>query len=183
MNSKAARRYTLALYGLAEEKGKLDEITKDINYVLSVIDSHKDLELFFASPIVNKNKKLIAVKEIFQNKISELTMNFLNLLIMRRREKLVPDICRDFINLRNEREGIVNVQVKTSVDLSEDEKLKMRLRIEAYSKLKSNLRFEIDKSIIGGFVAKIGDTVLDASIKRQLETLRDKFKSGGFELN
>ena len=92
-------------------------------------------------------------------------------------------IFEDFINLRKEKEGIVDVLVKTSIQLNDDEKLKMKQKIDSYTKLKSDLTFEIDNSIIGGFVAKINDTILDASIKRQLERLKEKFKQGDFILN
>jgi len=67
--------------------------------------------------------------------------------------------------------------------LNENEKANMKSKIESYTKLKGELTFELDKSIIGGFVAKIDDTILDASIKRQLEILKDKFKQGDFVLN
>lgn len=89
----------------------------------------------------------------------------------------------DFINLRKEKEGIVDVLVKTSVPLNDEEKKNMNQKIDSYTKLKGNMTYEIDKSIIGGFVAKINDTILDASIKRQLQRLKDKFKEGDFSLN
>ncbi len=183
MITKAARRYTIALYGIAGEKGSLNEVANDITKILAIINSNRDLELFFRSPIISKNKKLTLVKEIFGGNVSQLTMDFMMLLINRRREALLQGIFEDFINLKKEKEGIVDVLVKTSVPLNDDEKAKMKRKIDAYTKLKSDLTFEIDQSIIGGFVAKINDTILDASIKRQLEKLKQKFREGDFILN
>ncbi|MEO6696212.1 MAG: ATP synthase F1 subunit delta [Ignavibacteria bacterium] len=183
MKSKASRRYSLAIFGVAEEKGKLEEVTKDVTFAINLIKSNHDLELFFNSPVIPKNKKLEVVKNIFGSNVSELTMNFMNLLIERRRGALTREILEDFIKLKKEKEGIVDVTVKTSVDLNDKEKANMKSKIEAYTKLKAELTFEIDKSIIGGFVAKIDDTILDASIKRQLEILKEKFKQGDFVLN
>lgn len=183
MITKAARRYTIALYEVALEKGKLDEVAGDISHTLSLINSNKGLELFFASPIVSKSKKLSIVKDIFEGKVSQLTLDFINLLVMRHREALTKGIFEDFINLKKEKDGIVDVSVRTSVPLNDEEKLKMKQKIDLYTKLKSDLSFEIDKDIIGGFVAKINDTVLDASIKRQLERLKKKFREGDFILN
>ena len=130
MVSKAARRYTIAMYGVAEEKGKLDEVTKDIYNSLAMLQASRDLELFFESPIINKSKKLTVIKDVFGGKVSDMTMNFMNLLVS-----------------------------------------------------KSDMHFDIDKDIIGGFVAKINDTILDASIKRQLERLKNKFREGDYNLN
>ena len=183
MITKAARRYTIALYGVAMEKENLDEVTRDIEKILGLINTNKDLELFFHSPIVSKSKKLSLVKEIFGGNVSQLTMDFMILLITRRREFLLKGIFQDFINLRKEKEGIVDVEVKTSIPLNDEEKLKMKQKIDSFTKLKSNLSFEIDDTIIGGFVAKINDTILDASIKRQLERLKEKFKHGDYILN
>jgi len=183
MITKAARRYTTALYEVAEEKGILPETAKDVEMMLNMITSNKDLELFFHSPIVSKSKKLSLIKEIFSDSVSQLTMDFMKLLITRRREFLLKGIFQDFINLKKEKDGIVDVEVKTSVPLSDEEKLKMKQKIDSFTKLKSNLSYQIDSSIIGGFVAKINDTILDASIKRQLERLKEKFKHGDYILN
>ncbi|MBK8553567.1 MAG: ATP synthase F1 subunit delta [Ignavibacteria bacterium] len=183
MITKAARRYTIALYGVAEEKGTLNDVTDDITKILGIINSNRDLELFFRSPIVSKSKKLSLIKEIFEGNVLPLTMDFMVLLIHRRREALMQGIFEDFINLKKEKEGIVDVLVKTSIPLNDEEKAKMKQKIDSYTKLKSDLTFEIDNSIIGGFVAKINDTILDASIKRQLERLKQKFKQGDFILN
>lgn len=183
MITKAARRYTTALYNVAEEQDKLNGVTADIEKILRLINSNRDLELFFKSPIVSKSKKLALINEIFSGNISRLTLDFMILLITRRREFLMQGLFEDFINLRKEKEGIVDVLVKTSVPLNDEEKKNMNQKIDSYTKLKGNMTYEIDKSIIGGFVAKINDTILDASIKRQLQRLKDKFKEGDFSLN
>ena len=107
----------------------------------------------------------------------------MNLLLEKRRGDLTLEIFRDFIKLNKEKEGIVDVNVKTTIELSDSEKTAMKAKIDSYTKRNSILNFEIDKSIIGGFVAKIDDTILDASIKRQLELLKEKFKKGDFVLN
>lgn len=183
MHSKASRRYSLALYGVAEEKNSLDQIIKDINYCLSLTKSNYDLELFFRSPVIPKSKKISVVNEILKGKVSELVMSFIILLLERRRGELMLEIFEDFIKLKKEKDGIVDVLVKTSFPLGEDERSSMKKKIDSYTKKNGNLSFEIDKTIIGGFVARINDTILDASIKRQLEILKDKFRQGDFSMN
>jgi F-type H+-transporting ATPase subunit delta len=183
MQSKASRRYSLALYAIAQERGKLEEVVNDIKFAINLIKSNRDLELFFSSPVIPKLKKLEVVKAIFGGNISELTFSFMNLLLERRRGELTLEIFRDFIRLKKNRDGIVDVHVKTSVELNEAEKTNMKSKIDSYTKLNGELSFETDKTIIGGFVAKIDDTILDASIKRQLEILRDRFRHGDFSMN
>ncbi len=183
MISKAARRYSSALYSIAEERGNVDRISNEIERSLELINANRELELFFESPVISKTKKLAAVKDIFGSYLSELVMTFLNIIIERRRESLVKDIFTDFLNLKKEKQGIVDVYVKTSVELNEQEKENMKKSIEAFTKLKSDMKFGLDKSIIGGFVATISDTVLDASIRRQLDILRERFRTGDISLN
>lgn len=178
MTSKASRRYSQALYGLAEEKGMLDRVSGDITNCLNMIKSSRALALFFHSPAIPKSKKLIAANEIFKGKISDLTLNFIKLLIQRGRAELTNGIFEDFISLKKEKDGILDVKITTSIDLSSDEKSAMKKKIDEYTKKNGILDFEKDKNIIGGFVARIGDTILDGSIKRQLELLREKFKQG-----
>jgi F-type H+-transporting ATPase subunit delta len=183
MISKAARRYSNALYSIAEEKSRVSELAKDFTYVLDLIRSNRELELFFQSPVINNAKKVAAVKEIFGNKTGDMTMNFLYLLIKRGRESLTKDIMTDFLNLKKEKEGILDVSVKSAITLSDDEKKSLSQKIDEYTGKKSDMKYEVDKSIVGGFIANINDTILDASIRRQLEILRDKFRSGDYSLN
>lgn len=183
MKSKASRRYSIALYEVALEKNILEQILRDIEYCLALKKANPDLEMFFRSPVIPKYKKIPVVKEIFAGKISELTLSFMNLLLERNRGELTKEIFEDFIKLKKEKEGFVDVMVKTSMQLGDEEKISMKKKIDEYTGKSGLMSFEIDKSIIGGFVAKIDDTILDASIKRQLEILKNKFRQGEFNLN
>jgi F-type H+-transporting ATPase subunit delta len=183
MHYKILRRYTLALYSIAEETKKLDEVKKDADFIIGMLNESRDLVLFFSSPVINKLKKKKIAKMILGDSISELSMNFIDLLIERKRDNLLKFIYEDYLALRNERLGIMNVKVKTAVELSEKEKENMQKKIDDFINLKSNPTFEVDKSIIGGFQISYKDTILDASIKSQLEKLKKLYKSGDAELN
>ncbi|MBX7046337.1 MAG: ATP synthase F1 subunit delta [Ignavibacteria bacterium] len=183
MHYKILRRYTLALYGVAEEAKKLDEVKKDADFIIGMLNESRDLFLFFQSPVINRLKKKSIAKMILGDSISELTMNFINLLIERGRDNLLKFIFEDYLALRNERLGIMNVTVKTAVALDAKEKEAMQKKIDSFIKLKSNPTFEVDNSIIGGFQISYKDTILDASIKSQLDKLKKLYKSGDAELN
>lgn len=183
MISRASRRYSLALYGLAEEKGLLNDVSKDISICINLIKSNRNLELFFTSPAIPKIKKISVVGEIFKGRISDLSLNFIKLLIDRGRGEIILIVFEDFVNLKKEKDGILDVRVKTAIEISDEEKTLMKKKIDDYTGKDGHLYFERDSSIIGGFVAKIGDTILDGSIKRQLELLKEKFSQGDFTMN
>ncbi|MEO8446831.1 MAG: ATP synthase F1 subunit delta, partial [bacterium] len=109
MLSKAARRYSIALYEVAESQGNIEQVSKDISDILGLINSNSNFALFLSSPVINRIKKTEIVKEIFEGKVAELTMSFMVLLLSRGREKLTRDVFFDFLNLKKEKNGIVDV--------------------------------------------------------------------------
>lgn len=183
MFQKIARRYSNALYGDALATKKLDKISSDAAVILDAVNNSRELELFFKSQIIDKTKKEEIVKAIFGKKVDSLSLNFLLLLIERGREEFVKEILDDYQNLENQKNGIVKVEITTAVELSNDEQESLRKKIDEYTGLKSKAVYKLDRGLIGGFVVKVKDVILDASIKRQLELLKKKFKEGEIILN
>lgn len=183
MFDKISRRYSQALFEEATNRKEIDAVSDDRKLILDTLKSSRELELFFKSPIIDKIKKRKVVESIFSGKVSKLMLNFLYLLIEKQRESQIVEILDNFNYWKNEKEGIIEVQVTTAVALNDDERKRIKATIDSYTHLKSEPHFTVDKSIIGGFVVKVKDTILDASIKRQLEILKKKFKEGDIALN
>ena len=104
-------------------------------------------------------------------------------IVEKNREDLLESIVSKFLDLRDKKLGIVIVQVRSAVPMTDAQKKKLR---ESYEKLlnkKVRFDFAIDPSVIGGFISKVGDTVYDASLKNQLEILKKRFLKGGASLN
>jgi F-type H+-transporting ATPase subunit delta len=99
----------------------------------------------------------------------------LSLLIEKDREDVLPSIIEAFFQLQDEMLGIVHVRVTTAAELSQQQTEQLKQRFEAYSKKKVFIDQSVDKQLIGGFIARIGDTVFDGSVKQQLELLRERF--------
>ena len=81
--------------------------------------------------------------------------------------------------LQDDRQGIVNVVVRSASDFTAEQSGTLRNRLESYTRKQVRITFSLDKQLKGGFVARVGDTVFDGSIKRQLELLRQRFAGGG----
>jgi F-type H+-transporting ATPase subunit delta len=176
MLSKAIRRYSLALYEAANQSKQLDAIATDSSNLIGLINSSKDLRLFFASPVIRSDKKVKFIESIFKGKISVLCLNFINLLIKNNREGMLSDILNGFLDLKNDSEGKIIAEVKTAVALDDTEKKKITATINTFTGKKSIPEFTVEDSLVGGFTIQVKDVVIDASIKRQLENLRNKFK-------
>ena len=172
---RAAVRYAKALRQLAEEKNLLDAIVADVKLIHNTIEKSRELELLLQSPLVKSDKKGEVLSSIFGSKINELTLNFIKQLLSQGRENILKTVCEEYINQYNAIRNIAKVSVTTSVPLTNE------LRTELVQKIKSDynlseveLTEKVDQNLIGGMVLRIGDKQLDASIRRQLNDIKQE---------
>jgi F-type H+-transporting ATPase subunit delta len=168
-----ASRYAKSLIDLSIEKKQLEETRNDMKTIGSVCKSNKDFIALLNSPIVKTDKKQEIFAAIFGKNISKLSLSFLNLLAVKRREGYIPEIANAFDELYKNKMNITTATVKTAIAL--DDKLKKRvLEIvkEAAGKGEIELVEKVDPSIIGGFVLTVADRQLDESVKRKLADLK-----------
>jgi len=130
--------------------------------------------LFLLSPIINPAKKRKIIKEIFSGKVGELAIKFVDIICDRRRENILLDICRDYLDLLREKRGIAEAEIRTSIELPEASRKSLVERLKKYTGKEIRPVFRLDKKIKGGFIAQVDDTIIDASIKKQLELMRKK---------
>jgi len=176
--NRAAYRYALAMIDVAEERKQLDEVTRDIQVLDKLTRESHDFFLFLKSPVVNKEKKKRILKELLQGNISESTFKFVLLLASKGREELLPEITQQFYRLRDARLGIINVTARTAVRFSDTQEKQLVNQLERATKKKIRLQSVIDPLLKGGFTIHYEDTVWDASVRHQLELLRERFVGG-----
>ena len=176
-------RYATSLLESALEKNNLDTITSDIRLLVDTLDQNRQLQLALESPVIKPETKLSILREIFENKVSKDSMNFIEFVIVKRREDLLGSIGKRFLELRDEHLGIANVEVSTAVEFSDEQKRMLETKLEKILDKKVRLNFKTDVNLIGGFIANVKDTLYDASIKHQLELLKKQFLTGEISLN
>jgi F-type H+-transporting ATPase subunit delta len=174
-NLRIANRYAEALITSAEVLKLLRNVGDDLAFLKRIIDESNEFKLFLKSPIIKTEKKQQVFEEIFGKTLQPLTLRFLILLAEKGRESVLPEIIKAFINLQDERLGIANVHVKAAAELSAQQTIQLQQKFEEYSKKKVRVDVNLNPELIGGFVAYIGDTMFDGSVKHQLELLRKKF--------
>lgn len=176
--TRAARRYAQALMDLAEETKSLDRITEDLQFLRRMMRESRDFIVFLKSPIIKKERKRQIMTELFAKQISGETLSFVDLLAEKGREDILDQIIEQFFILHDERLGIVALDVRAAVEFDADQRRRLEQRFEQLTKKKIRMAISLDKQLRGGFVARVGDTVYDGSVKRQLELLREKFAEG-----
>lgn len=176
--NKSARRYSTALYEVAEEMKLLDETEKDFSEIKNLIEGSREFRLFLQSPIISRVKKRQILSKIFESRLNGLSLKFIDLISGKNRETILYDISKDYLQLLNERRGIIEAEIKTVIEIPDKEKKALVEKLKRYTGKEIKAVFKVDKDIKGGFVAQIKDTIIDASIKRQLELLREQLEKG-----
>lgn len=165
------RKYSLALFQLGKEKDKLFDFKRELLEIKNIL-KNKELKDFLFHPQIKTEDKKKLLQKVFSD-MSTLLANFLNLLFDKRRAIYLDDIIEEFINLVKEEEKILEVEVITAIELSEN--LITELKNTLSKKLDNQIELvtRIDSSIIAGMIIKIGDQIIDGSIKNSLNSLAD----------
>lgn len=179
-NRKVARKYNLALYFTAEETKSTNRVKQDLEDIKRSIANSKELSNFILTPVISAEKKTNVFQAMFSGKVDKLTLKFLEYLCEKNRINLLYDIADDFQMLVNEKQGIVLAKVKTAVDITDSEKKALVDKLKLYTGKEIKATFTVDPDIKGGFIASVDDKIIDASIIRQLELLKERFSMGSF---
>jgi len=175
MISKVARRYASAYLQTALELNMLEKAKEDMLFIKATTGGSRDLQLFLKSPVVKTVDKKEALKSIFEAHINKESFSLINLLISKGREDYLNEISRDFISLYNDHEGIVEVNITTASVLDEDQKESLLKNLEKKTGKTVKLNLSVNEGIRGGVIVKIGDTVIDGSVKHKISQLKNKF--------
>jgi len=175
--ARAAKRYASALIDIAREMKRTDEVAADMHMIHDWVKSSYDLKLFFESPIIDRDKKRKTIEALFRGRVSELTEHFLFLLIDKGRETLTDSVAVEFAVLHDQLLGIVNADLKAAYQFDEADESLVLSKLEEVTGKKVRSSFSIEKTLVGGFMAQIGDTVYDGSVRRQLEILKQQLVS------
>jgi F-type H+-transporting ATPase subunit delta len=176
---RVAYRYANSLFGLLLEKAKdnealLDETASNVNLVYNTLEASKELRAILKNPVVKQSDKKAILHSIFENKTPKLIIDFIDFVLEKNRQDILKEIMREFLSLYDEKKGILRTRVTTAVEIPEDLKKELKDNLEKVTRKNVIPSYSIDEKILGGFQAQYGDTIIDASVKSQLERLRKK---------
>jgi len=166
-----SERYAKALFEMALEMKVLEEVNQDVIRLAGLIRESRPLKLFLRAPVINPGKKRTIMDEILKG-FNPVTIAFINLLVSKRRESVIPSIVDQFIEQYNLHKNIIILRVKTAVPLDKELRGQLNAVMAGYTKANIELIEEIDTSVIGGFILSWDDKQYDASIQKQLEKMR-----------
>lgn len=172
-SSKVAVRYAQSLLDLALERGIIDVILNDMNYLTAVYNENKDFQLFLVSPVVNSEKKVAVLKEIFAA-FDALSLSFVELIAKNGREMYLHEIAHAFGELLKKTRNIVPITIVSASKLDDAVKASIVAKVQKTTTGTLEVSEKVDTKLIGGFIVEMGDIRIDASVASKLGQLKQR---------
>lgn len=166
-----ARVYADALFSVAKEKGNLDEVQSQVAQFADELAGDREMQVFFFSPYLSSAEKRRGIESAISGAEPEF-LNFLALLVDKHRMPAIFRIRRRFDELWAEERRRLEVRLTSAVELDPDVVRRVGGEIERQTGREIDLESAVDEDILGGLVLRVGNMVLDASVRSRLERLR-----------
>lgn len=178
-DARVANRYARSLITISQEDGSLETIYQDAQTFLETCRQNKEVNLALSNPVVPQNKKLSIARKVFQDQLSERTIKFIQLVVKHQRGDTLLPIFQRIVSQYKRIKGIVEATVYAPVSLKPavQDQLKAIITREKDEDVNTvNLELVEKPGLLGGFMLKFEDKLLDKSVATQMETLRERLK-------
>ncbi|MFA5658763.1 MAG: ATP synthase F1 subunit delta [Oscillospiraceae bacterium] len=177
MTGAAEKVYANALFELSVESDSVEKIYGELGFLSDVFNDNPKLSKILSVPTVTGDEKQKLILDIFGEKLSELSFNFLNVLVLHGKIMFISRIYLEYKSRYYSRKGIIEIKATTAVKLKKTLRDKLIKKLESISSKTVILVEEIDASIIGGIVLSYGNTQIDSSIKSRIDSMRKQINS------
>lgn len=172
MAKLVSKTYGDALFELAIEENSLDVIAKEAQAVLDAFAENEELLNLLNHPKITREEKVKIVENIFKGNVSDNTVGFLVIIVQKGRHNDIPAIFEYFLNRVMEYKNIGTAKVTSAVALTDEQKAAVEKRLLEVTKyVEFNMDYKVDPALIGGMVIRIGDRVVDSSIRTQIDNM------------
>jgi F-type H+-transporting ATPase subunit delta len=172
-----ARVYARSLFEIAREHGLLDALREQLAQFADALEANRELRVFFFSPYFSSIEKQDALPRLLTG-ADERFLNFLALLIENHRMPVIFRARREYERLWERENRVLPVEITSAVELDAATTASVAERIGAAAERKVALATRVDPEIIGGLIVRVGNSILDASIRNRLELLRRQVAQG-----
>lgn len=174
-NSPTAVTYARSLLELAQERKLAEPIGQELASIAEILTANPTFLAFLRDPAISSDERIRVVDKVLKPSVNPLLANFLGVMGMHNRLGILDQVAQAYSDLMDELLGKIEVDVTVSQKLSAAELDQVRQKVSAALKKDAIVHQYIDESIIGGMVLRVGDQLIDASVKTQLETMKRQF--------
>jgi F-type H+-transporting ATPase subunit delta len=173
---QVAQVYARALYDAASKTNQLDLVLDEYESLLrDVLGAHPDFERMFTSAIIGRNEKAETLRRALEGRASQIFLNFMLVLSDHLRLDLLRPVLTQIQAIRDQRLGLVPVEVRAAVPLDAAQEQALRDRLRSVIAGTPILHSQVDPALLGGLVIRVGDKLYDGSVRTQLRRLREQF--------
>lgn len=169
--NQVGNRYAEAIYEIADSTGKIKEVYEVLNSLMELYKNDKEFKTFITHPLIELDEKKKVLKEIYKD-TDDSIVDIIFYIMDKNRINFIRSIVAEYLKIYYLRNSILDVEATFASEPSDAQQNKLIEKLEKKTGKKVKLAIKIDKSIIGGGIIKIGDTVMDGSIRKELEALR-----------
>jgi F-type H+-transporting ATPase subunit delta len=175
--SSTARRYAEAAFEVAMRDATLERWRAELDGAAGLAGDRRAIAIL-ANPAIAIERRATVLDELLSGRASQPVLNLVQLMLRRRRIEDLPRVAAEFRRLDDERQGIVHATVTSATDLTQDEVRELTTRLERSTGGRIALDVEVDPSLLGGLVVRVGDRLIDGSVRGRLERLRNQLLAG-----
>ncbi|PKM78821.1 MAG: F0F1 ATP synthase subunit delta [Firmicutes bacterium HGW-Firmicutes-15] len=176
LNKSVARRYAEAFFSIAQEANKIDDYQAELEKVVRSIEEIEGLNKYFAHPLVPTNDKKDIANQLFASAVSPVTLNFLLLVLDKKRQTYLELIYREYEEMADESHGIKKAEIISAMAVGDEEVNALAQTLSQSTGKTIQLKLTIDPALLGGVKIRMGDKIIDASIAKKLEMLKKNLK-------
>lgn len=172
LSAQVLEPYAEALMSVAQSSNQVDKFGEDIAALLNLLKNSNELQLFLGSPVVQADDKKGVLRQIGGDQLHPYLMNFLMILVDRRRIAFLEGILQQFQNLLRKLKQTVVAEVTSAVELTDTQRESVTQKVKAMTDAHEvEIDTKIDPDLIGGVIIKVGSQVIDASLRGQLRRI------------
>lgn len=176
MDQKQADAYAAALYAVANAEGQLDAVSDQLFAVGQAVQGNDALRDALGDPHLPVEKRQQIVEDVVGDKVSDVTKGLVSMVVAAGRGRDLPVIVESVLKASASDQGREVAEIRSAIDLSDDQRTRLAAALKKATGHDVDVRVTVDPSIEGGIIARVGDTVIDGSVRHRLGQLRDALR-------
>lgn len=171
--NNVAQEYGTALFMLASEEKSVAEYRESLAVLKRAFTDEPEYLVFISSPGISLTERLQSITTVFSSRVTEKVLSFVLLLCEKGRLNCFFEAEKTFEALYDKSNRILNVTVKSAVDLSDEQKIRLQTKLEQKYKCKVDTKYVVDTSLLGGVIIEADDNVIDGSLRHRMQQIKE----------
>lgn len=176
LNRSVARRYAEAFFSIAQDKNKIEEYELELKKVVESLDEVENLREYFTHLLIPAKDKKELIQKLYQEQLSPVTMNFILMLIDKKRESYLETIYNEYVEMADESRDIKKAELIAASEVSDEVFKTLEEKLSSTMGKTIQLRVSVDPALLGGVKLRIGDQIIDGTIAKRLDMLKETLR-------